>query len=90
MSDFPVTTLYATRGAKLKKITIDGQAAALPVIGQELGRPIFTAPTVIPIGKTVEIRFELTEPVVGGEARVPVQPLVDQPKVNVDVPICGG
>lgn len=89
-TNFPVTTLYATKGAKLKQITIDGQAAALPVIGQELGRPIFTAPTVIPIGKTVEIRYELTEPVVAGVARVPIQPLVDQPKVDVDVPVCAG
>jgi hypothetical protein len=25
-----------------------------------------------------------------GEAVVPIQPLVDEPTVNVDVPVCGG
>ena len=40
-------------------------------------------------GKTTEVKFELTEPTAPGEARVPVQPLVDSPNVTVDVPNCG-
>ncbi len=58
--------------------------------GNELGHPVFTVPTTILQGKTVELRYELTEPAVPGEARVPVQPLVDIPKVTVNVPNCGG
>lgn len=42
----------------------------------------------IPKGQTVDIVFNLTEPTAAGAARVPVQPLVDDPTVTIDVPTC--
>ncbi|MBA8959289.1 hypothetical protein JOJ86_002580 [Rhodococcus percolatus] len=81
-------SLLATRGAKLDKATVNGRPA-FTVNGNELGHPVFSIPTTVPRGETVELRYALTEPTVPGAARVPVQPLVDDPKVTVNVPACG-
>ncbi|WP_255450573.1 DUF4012 domain-containing protein [Skermania sp. ID1734] len=85
---FPVVTLYATEGAKVSKVTVDGKPLPFPLVGTERQRQIFTAPTVIPRGKTVEVQFQYTEPTEPGKVRFPVQPLVDQPEVDVDVAEC--
>ena len=42
----------------------------------------------IPPGKSQTVTWELEEPSAAGEATVPVQPLVDQPTVSIDVPQC--
>jgi hypothetical protein len=88
-TDFPVVTLYATKNSKLIRILVDGKATPISLRSMELGRPMFTVPTQVPIGKSVVLEFELSEPTAPGEARVPVQPLVDEPVVAVSVPICG-
>ncbi|MFC9760560.1 DUF4012 domain-containing protein [Rhodococcus jostii] len=81
-------SLLATRGATLGKVTVNG-AQQFVFTGTELGHPVFNVRAMIPRGKTTEVKFELTEPTAPGEARVPVQPLVDSPNVTVDVPNCG-
>jgi hypothetical protein len=81
-------SLLATQGATLDKVTING-AQQFVFTGTERGHPVFNVRPLLQRGKTVEVKFELTEPTVPGEARVPVQPLVDSPNVTVDVPNCG-
>ncbi|BAH53768.1 hypothetical protein ROP_55210 [Rhodococcus opacus B4] len=81
-------SLLATRGATLDKVTVNG-AQQFVFTGSELGHPVFNVRPMIPRGKTTEVIYQLTEPAAPGEARVPVQPLVDSPNVTVDVPNCG-
>ncbi|AUS32646.1 DUF4012 domain-containing protein [Rhodococcus qingshengii] len=80
-------TLLATAGAKLDAVSVGGQIS-FAVNGTEQGHPAYMTRAVIPQGQTVELKFDLTEPTAEGEARVPVQPLVDDPKITVDVPSC--
>ena len=80
-------SLLATQGARLDKVTVDGRTA-FALTGKELGHPVFGVQLPVPQGSTVEIVYELTEPVVAGAARVPVQPLIDDPMVSVSVPDC--
>ncbi|GCE39565.1 Methyl-accepting chemotaxis protein [Rhodococcus wratislaviensis] len=87
-TNLAMVSLLATNGATLTKATLDGKQT-FAVNGSELGHPVFIVPTTVPKGKTVELRYELTEPATAGKARVPVQPLVDEPKVTVNVPNCG-
>ena len=81
-------SLVATQGARLDKVTVNG-TAAMSFTGKELGHPVYSVQFPVPRGETAEIVFELTEPVVEGEARIPVQPLVDEPELSIDVPACG-
>ncbi|QYB02814.1 DUF4012 domain-containing protein [Rhodococcus sp. USK10] len=81
-------SLLATQGATLDKVTING-AQQFVFTGTERGHPVFNVRPLLQRGKTAEVKFELTEPTAPGEARVPVQPLVDSPNVTVDVPNCG-
>lgn len=80
--------LLATQGAKLDRVEVDGR----PVFtfnSKERGHPLFTVQIPIHQGDTVEIIYHLTEPIAPGAARVPIQPLVDEPLVTVNVPACG-
>ncbi|EGD25714.1 hypothetical protein HMPREF0724_10685 [Prescottella equi ATCC 33707] len=81
-------SLVATQGAKLNKVTVDGKPA-FAFTGAERGHPVFDIQTQVRQGQTVEVKYELTEPAAVGEARVPVQALVDAPALKVDVPQCG-
>ncbi|MFZ2174965.1 MAG: DUF4012 domain-containing protein [Rhodococcus sp. (in: high G+C Gram-positive bacteria)] len=87
-TNLSMVSLLATDGAQLKKASLDGKPV-FTINGGELGHPVFTVPVTIAKGDTVELRYELTEPAAAGAARVPVQPLVDDPKVTVNVPVCG-
>jgi hypothetical protein len=87
-TNFSSVTLYATDGATLESATVEGQPM-LYSEGSERGHPFFTTQVKIPAGKTATLRYSMIEPVVPGEAQVPVQPLVDDPEVNVAVPTCG-
>jgi len=88
-TNLAMVSLLSTNGATLTKASIDGKQS-FAIQGKELGHPIFTVPVTIPKGATVELRYELNEPTAPGAARVPVQPLIDDPKVTVSVPNCGG
>nr|WP_087587535.1 DUF4012 domain-containing protein [Prescottella equi] len=81
-------SLVATQGAKLNKVTVDGKPA-FAFTGAERGHPVFDIQTQVRQGQTIEVKYELTEPAVGGEARVPVQALIEPADVQVDVAVCG-
>lgn len=81
-------SLVATQGAKLDKVTVDGKPA-FAFTGAERGHPVFDIQTQIRREQTIEVKYELTEPTVAGEPRMPVQALVDSANVRVEVPACG-
>ena len=54
----------------------------------ENGRPSFEVQVAIPPGQSGELTFRLSEPTSAGEARAPIQPLVDNPTPKVSVPAC--
>lgn len=86
-TNFASVTLYATSGANVESVTVDGDPM-LYSSGTERGHPFVTGQVKIPAGKTVVLKYELDEPAASGTPQVPVQPLVDEPQVTVDVPAC--
>lgn len=80
-------SLLSTQGAKLESVTIDGRIA-FAISGKEQNRPVFMTLAEVPRGETTKVVFKLTEPTAAGEARVPIQPLLDEPTATVDVPNC--
>ena len=82
-------SLLATKGSALAGAFVNGHK--VPVFrGTERGHPIFESQLVVLPRKTVELKFELSEPTVPGAPRVPVQPLRDNPVPVVSVPQCPG
>ncbi len=79
--------LLATQGSKIEKVTIDG-TSAISFVNYERGHPLYSVQLPVPPGETVEIVYELEEPSVPGEARVPIQPLIDTPAISIEVPDC--
>lgn len=79
--------VLATQGATLLSVTSNGKRANA-IAHMENGHPSFEIQLAIPPGKTGELTFRLSEPTSLGEARVPVQPLVDSMSPKVDVPTC--
>lgn len=79
--------LLGTTGAKLESALSNGDKIAV-FTGQELGHPTFEVQVAIPPGQAGELSFRLSEPTHPGEARVPVQPLVDEVNTVVSVPSC--
>ncbi|MHD0300480.1 DUF4012 domain-containing protein [Rhodococcus qingshengii] len=86
-TNMAAVSLLSTKGAELKNVTVEGNIS-FAISGMEQNRPAFMTLAEVPRGKTVEVVFHLTEPTTASEARVPVQPLVDDPNVTIDVPIC--
>lgn len=86
-TNMAAVSLVATQGANLDSVAVDGMIS-FARSGKEQGHPVFMTLATIPQGETVDVVFHLTEPTGAGEARVPVQPLVDDPTVTIDVPIC--
>ena len=81
--------LVGTKGATLRNVLSGGQP--IPVLkGTELGHPTFEVQVGFTPGTSGDLTFNLTEPTSAGEARVPVQPLVDDVTPAVEVPVCGG
>ena len=83
-----IVYLYGTQGASITSMQVDGVTAFSVQGGVELGHPVRAAYVTIPPGESSTVTWELEEPTVAGEAVVPVQPLVDDPTVTVDVPVC--
>ncbi|OZE21673.1 hypothetical protein CH262_20380 [Rhodococcus sp. 05-2255-1e] len=83
-----IVYLYGTQGAKITSMKVNGVSGFSIQAGAELGRPVQAAYLTIPPGKSQTVTWELEEPSAPGEATVPVQPLVDQPTVSIDVPHC--
>nr|WP_242640270.1 DUF4012 domain-containing protein [Rhodococcus fascians] len=83
-----IVYLYGTQGAKITSMKVNGITGFSIQAGTELGRPVQAAYLTIPPGKSQTVTWELEEPSAPGKATVPVQPLVDQPTVSIDVPQC--
>jgi hypothetical protein len=79
--------LLATQEAKLRKVTVNGKPT-FSFHGTERNHPVFSVQFPILPGETAEVVFELTEPNASGHPRVPIQPLIDDPVVEVEVPEC--
>lgn len=86
-TNFSAVTLYTTSGATIDTATVDGETMNFAT-GTERGHPYATGQVKIPAGETVTVAYQVTEPTSAGPAVVPVQPLVDDPEVTVDVPTC--
>ncbi|MBB5164254.1 DUF4012 domain-containing protein [Mycobacterium sp. AZCC_0083] len=82
-------SLIATKNAKLTSLIINGVRAPF-FAGTERGHPIYEVQVPIPRGRTLELRYLLTEPTSPGAARVPIQPLLDDVTPIVSVPECSG
>nr|WP_284231316.1 MULTISPECIES: DUF4012 domain-containing protein [unclassified Mycolicibacterium] len=81
--------LLATKGAQV--IGVLANDTRIRVFGAaERGHPSYEAQVAIPPGKTAVLTFRLSEPTAPGEARVPVQPLIDNVTPTVLVPTCMG
>ena len=79
--------LLATSDSRLVSALSNGQKAAV-FTTSERGHPSYEVQVAIPPGQAGELTFRLSEPTAVGEARVPVQPLVDNVKPVVSVPAC--
>jgi hypothetical protein len=82
-----LVSLYATAGAQLRSVSIDGVPTAVDV-GSEPGHPVYTANLQVPPGTTRVLTYQLIEPTDPGAATVPVQPLVLPMGASVEVPDC--
>lgn len=86
---FSSVKLIATKGARLMSVTSNGKRInAIPQT--ELGHPSFEIQLAIPRGKTSELIFRLSEPVLAGAPEVPIQPLIDDVTPLLSVPECSG
>ena len=79
--------VLATQGAKLTAVTSDGEKIGA-VVHTERGHPTYEVQVAIPPGQSGELSFQLSEPTAPGDARVPVQPLIDLVTPVVSVPTC--
>lgn len=79
--------LIATNGATLRSVTLNGERTVASV-NLERGHPSFEVQLAIPPRDSAELSFQLSEPTSPGIARVPVQPLIDNPEPSVGVPTC--
>ena len=79
--------LLATKGSKLVSVTSNGERTTA-FTHAENGRPSFEVQVAIPPGTSGELVFRLSEPTSSGEPRMPVQPLIDNPKLRISVPAC--
>lgn len=82
-----VVQLYATQGATLENVTLNGNPVFL-VTASERGHPFFYTPIVTEPGQTNVLEFDLIEPTAPGEPQAPVQPQVQPSTSTVDVPTC--
>lgn len=79
--------VIATKGAMLQNVTSGGNRV-MATEAVERGHPSFEVQVVVPPGQSGELVFQFSEPTAAGEARVPVQPLIDNPTPAVSVPVC--
>ncbi len=82
-----LVSLYATKGARLTSVTVDGRPAGAAV-ETERGHPVYTVDVAIRAGATVAVAYHLGEPPAGGRAVVPVQPLVRPMTVHTSATMC--
>ncbi|MBJ8348708.1 DUF4012 domain-containing protein [Antrihabitans sp. YC2-6] len=83
-----IVSLFATEGATLKKVTINGIQLPFALTTTERGHPVYTVPVVIEPEKSATVIWEMTEPTAPGTPQLPVQPLVLPAAVALEVPTC--
>ncbi|MCB8910101.1 DUF4012 domain-containing protein [Rhodococcus rhodochrous] len=86
-TNFADVGLLTTPGSRLEKVTVNG-TSTIAYVGEERGHPLFNVQVPIPQGETIEIVYDLREPSIPGNPTVFVQPLVNAPVVNINVPSC--
>lgn len=86
---FSSVRVIATKGARLLSVTSNGERTTA-ITHSDLGHPSFEVQVAIPPGQSGELTFRFSEPTSPGDARVPVQPLIDNPKPKTSVPTCAG
>lgn len=84
---FSSVRVLATKGARLMSVSSNGERTSA-IVHLENGHPSFEVQVAIPPGQSGELTFRLSEPTTPGEARVPVQPLIDNTTPKVSVPAC--
>ncbi len=82
-----VVGYYATRGAQLSSVTVDGSPATAGV-GAERGHPVFTVDLELPRAQSRTIVLHLLEPGTAGPPLVLRQPLVRPLHVTVEDASC--
>jgi hypothetical protein len=83
-----LVSYYATHGASLNKVTLNGVPSTSGV-GSELGHPVFTTNLDLSRGATKTIVLHLTEPAGSGEPVVLAQPMVSPMTVAIKGETCG-
>lgn len=83
-----LVTYYASAGAKIKSVTVDGKHVAVRTIAEN-GLVTVTADVEIPAGKSRTMRVKVTEPPATRPAQVYEQPLVMPMAVHVTGARCG-
>jgi hypothetical protein len=79
--------VLATKGAQIISVSSNGERTSA-ITHVENGRPSFEVQVAIPPGQSGELTFRLSEPTSPGEARVPVQPLIENSAPKISVPAC--
>jgi hypothetical protein len=88
-SDVISVSLLATTNAMPRAAYVNGHRVTF-LKGTERGHPIFEIQLAVLPKRSVEVKFELSEPTSAGAPRVPVQPLRDTVTPVVSVPQCSG
>ena len=88
-SDVVSVALLATTNAMPRAAYVNGHRVTF-LKGTERGHPIFEIQLAVLPKRSVEVKFELSEPTSAGAPRVPIQPLRDTVTPVVSVPQCSG
>jgi hypothetical protein len=83
-----LVTYYATRGARIRSITVDGRPVPFTRL-TENGLPTATVDLELPRTATRALTVQLTEPAADGPVNVLRQPQVRPMSVNLEGEVCG-
>jgi hypothetical protein len=86
-SEMLLANLFATEGAQLAGLTLDGQPHPASLL-RERGHPVYELSLQIDPGQTRTLTFTLIEPTASGAPRLDVQPLVLPAPTRMAVPAC--
>jgi len=84
-----LVSLYATHGAELAAVTVDGVSAGA-ANESERGHPVYTLAVDIRAHRTKTVVYSLDVPAVTGAVLLPVQPLIRAMKVHASNTSCLG
>jgi hypothetical protein len=80
-------SLYATRGAQLSAVRLDGHASTASV-ESERGHPVYSVDLTLRPGQSRTIVFRLDEPRLAGPVTTLTQPLVRPLQASISEPFC--